>query len=173
MVSFRFSSATVDLYLTFFRNRSHMKPVKTPCIGICSTTSFGDLVCRGCKRYGFEVIRWNTYDDGAKTAVLRRLESLQSQLYANKLCIVSEDRLRAGLQGLGIGFDEALSPWCWVHNLLTKNHRQIRSLEDFGLEALPEYKQYSIADLTARLDDELMQLSDAHYQRYYSLGEKA
>ncbi|MDO7671884.1 MAG: DUF1289 domain-containing protein, partial [OM182 bacterium] len=26
-------------------------PVKTPCIGICSTTSVGDWVCRGCKRY--------------------------------------------------------------------------------------------------------------------------
>ncbi len=119
------------------------------------------------------MIRWNTYDDAAKTAVLKRLESLQSQLYANKLRIVSEDKLRAGLRGLGIGFDEALSPWCWVHNLLTKNHRQIQSLEDFGLEALPEYGRYSIANLTARLDDELMQLSDAHYQRYYSLGEKA
>ncbi len=148
-----------------------MKSAKTPCIGICSTTSFGDLVCRGCKRYGFEVIRWNIYDDGAKNAVLKRLESLQSQLYANKLRIVSEDQLKAGLLGLGIGFDEALSPWCWVHNLLTKNHRQIGRLQDFGLEATGEFAQYSIAELTARLDSELMTLSEAHYQRYYSLGE--
>lgn len=150
-----------------------MKPVKTPCIGICSTTSFGDLVCRGCKRYGFEVIRWNTYDDAAKTAVLRRLESLQSQLYGNKLRIVSEDELKTGLRGLGVGFDEALSPWCWVHNLLTKNHRQIRRLQDFGLEAIGESAAYSIAELTARLDSELLELAEAHYQRYYSLGEKS
>ncbi|MBU2098945.1 MAG: DUF1289 domain-containing protein, partial [Gammaproteobacteria bacterium] len=24
---------------------------KTPCIGICSTTSVGDKICRGCKRF--------------------------------------------------------------------------------------------------------------------------
>ena len=148
-----------------------MKPVKTPCIGICSTTSFGDLVCRGCKRYGFEVIRWNVYDEDAKRAVLKRLESLQSQLYVSKLRIVCQDKLKAGLLGLGIGFDEALSPWCWVHNLLTKNHRQIQRLEDFGLEAVGEFAACSIAELTARLDSELMALSEAHYQRYYSLGE--
>jgi predicted Fe-S protein YdhL (DUF1289 family) len=150
-----------------------MKSVKTPCIGICSTTSFGDLVCRGCKRYGFEVIRWNVYDDAAKNAVLMRLEALQSQLYSDKLRITSKTELQQGLQGLGIGFDEALSPWCWVHNLLTKNHRQIRRLQDFGLEAVGAFAVLSIPELTARLDDELLELSEAHYQRYYSLGEQA
>jgi hypothetical protein len=150
-----------------------MKSVKTPCIGICSTTSFGDLVCRGCKRYSFEVIRWNVYDDSAKNAVLKRLEALQSQIYTDKLRIVSIEELKSGLQGLGIGFDAALSPWCWVHNLLTKNHRQIRRLQDFGLEAVGEFAALSIAELTARLDDELLELTEAHYQRYYSLGEQA
>ena len=38
-----------------------MSQVKTPCIGICSTTSLGDKICRGCKRFNFEVIRWNSY----------------------------------------------------------------------------------------------------------------
>ena len=149
-----------------------MKPVKTPCIGICSTTSFGDLVCRGCKRYGFEVIRWNIYDNEAKRAVLKRLEALQSQLYGEKLNIVSQEKLKAGLVGLGTGFDESLSPWCWVHSLFTKNHRQIRNLADFGLEARGKFAALSIARLTATLDDEFLALSEAHYERYYSLGEQ-
>ena len=29
---------------------------RTPCVGICSTT-YGDDVCRGCKRFSFEVIK--------------------------------------------------------------------------------------------------------------------
>lgn len=40
-----------------------MKDLRTPCIGICSTTSLGDRVCRGCKRYAAEVIDWNSCDE--------------------------------------------------------------------------------------------------------------
>ena len=49
---------------------------KTPCIGICSTTTFGDSVCRGCKRYAKEVLNWISYSDEMKCAVLKRLEAL-------------------------------------------------------------------------------------------------
>ncbi|MCF8976542.1 DUF1289 domain-containing protein, partial [Pseudomonas edaphica] len=28
--------------------------IKTPCVGLCSTV-YGDLVCRGCKRFHHEV----------------------------------------------------------------------------------------------------------------------
>ena len=34
-----------------------MKTVRTPCIGVCSTTSLGDRICRGCKRSNVEVIQ--------------------------------------------------------------------------------------------------------------------
>ena len=47
-----------------------MASIKTPCLGICSTTSVGDVVCRGCKRYAFEVIDWNGYDDEAMAAMV-------------------------------------------------------------------------------------------------------
>ncbi|MEC7008614.1 MAG: DUF1289 domain-containing protein, partial [Pseudomonadota bacterium] len=36
----------------------NLKPIKTPCIGVCST-GIGDSVCRGCKRFSHEVIHWN------------------------------------------------------------------------------------------------------------------
>ena len=42
--------------------------VKTPCVGLCSTT-YGDLVCRGCKRFSHEIVNWNRYGDEEKTAV--------------------------------------------------------------------------------------------------------
>lgn len=37
--------------------------IKTPCVGLCSTV-YGDLVCRGCKRFHHEVIHWNGYKIG-------------------------------------------------------------------------------------------------------------
>ena len=47
--------------------------IKTPCVGLCSTV-YGDLVCRGCKRYHHEVIQWNGYNAEEKQAVWLRLE---------------------------------------------------------------------------------------------------
>ena len=67
-----------------------MQKTKTPCIGICSTTSLGDLVCRGCKRYGFEVINWNGYDAEAKQAVLSRIEKFTVQILSARFQIFSE-----------------------------------------------------------------------------------
>ncbi len=28
---------------------------RTPCVGMCSTT-YGDLVCRGCRRFSHEIV---------------------------------------------------------------------------------------------------------------------
>ncbi|MEL0243196.1 MAG: DUF1289 domain-containing protein [Gammaproteobacteria bacterium] len=47
------------------------KKTRTPCVGICSTT-YGDEVCRGCKRFYFEVINWNKYDEDEKDAIWTR-----------------------------------------------------------------------------------------------------
>ena len=49
--------------------------VPTPCVGLCSTT-YGDSVCRGCKRFAHEIVDWNRYDDQQKSAVLSRLTQL-------------------------------------------------------------------------------------------------
>ena len=46
--------------------------IKTPCVGLCSTV-YGDLVCRGCKRFHHEVVNWNAYSDEEKRAVWRRI----------------------------------------------------------------------------------------------------
>ena len=45
------------------------RPVKTPCIGVCST-GIGDAVCRGCKRFSHEVIHWNSYSQDHKRAIV-------------------------------------------------------------------------------------------------------
>ena len=70
-----------------------MNTVKTPCIGICSTTSLGDKICRGCKRFGFEVINWNRYSEDEKRAVLSRIDQLTSQIMAERFRIFSVTRL--------------------------------------------------------------------------------
>jgi uncharacterized protein len=51
----------------------------TPCAGRCSTV-FGDAVCRGCRRFNHEVIKWNTYSLEQQTAVWRRLDAQLDQI---------------------------------------------------------------------------------------------
>ncbi len=146
--------------------------VKTPCIGICSTTSLGDTVCRGCKRYAFEVIQWNSYDAQAKQAVLKRSEKLIVQILENKFRIFSVPNLKLALDQTSIPYDESLSPYTWLHNLLKKNHQQIGDLKHFGTYALPDYAQYSVAELAEMVEEELILLCEAHLDRYYADAPK-
>ena len=57
---------------------------RTPCVGICSTT-YGDLVCRGCKRFAHEVVQWNGYDAGQQGRVWRRLHTLRDEVVGQHL----------------------------------------------------------------------------------------
>lgn len=147
-----------------------MTTTKTPCIGICSTTSLGDAVCRGCKRYGFEVINWNAYSDESKNAVLQRIEKLIVQILENKFRIVSVAKLKGGLKRLKIPFDTGLSPYCWLHNALKKAHQHIEVLDDIGVQALPDYRNYTLAELSELVERELILLCEAHFDRYYEAG---
>lgn len=146
-----------------------MALVKTPCIGICSTTSLGDRVCRGCKRYGFEVINWNGYSDEEKTAVLKRIEKLVCQILESKCRIFSVPNLKIGLEQQRVPFDPGLSPYCWLHNLLKKKHAQLPGLQEFGAYVLPEFAHLSLTEISAMVEEELLLLSDAHFQRYYEV----
>jgi predicted Fe-S protein YdhL (DUF1289 family) len=144
-----------------------MTTVKTPCIGICSTTSLGDAICRGCKRYSFEVISWNGYNNSAKKAVLKRIEKLNCQIIENKLKIFSVLKLKAGLERHQIPFDQSLSPYCWLHNLLKKNHQNIEKAEEYGVYVLPEYAELSLAELSELIEQEILVLCEAHFARYF------
>ena len=146
-----------------------MKAVQTPCIGICSTTSLGDAVCRGCKRYSFEVINWNSYDDVAKSAVLSRIEKLICQILGNKLQIFSVPNLKKGLEKAKIPYDPSLSPYCSLHNLLKKNHQKIDNLREYGVCALPEFSDVSLTALSETIERELLVLCEAHFNRYFEL----
>lgn len=56
----------------------------TPCAGRCSTV-FGDSVCRGCRRFNHEVIRWNTYTPEQQSSVWIRLDTQLDQILVSML----------------------------------------------------------------------------------------
>ena len=67
---------------------------RTPCIGVCSTT-YGDLVCRGCKRFAHEVVGWNGFADAQRHVVWMRLNRLLAESVRAYVSVVDEGRLRA------------------------------------------------------------------------------
>ena len=102
--------------------------IKTPCVGLCSTV-YGDLVCRGCKRFHHEVVNWNLYDAEEKRAVWSRLEQLLAQVMAAKLEVFDAARLRLQLEQRQIRFVPEQSPYCWAYQLIARGSRLINQIE--------------------------------------------
>ena len=144
-----------------------MSNVKTPCIGICSTTSFGDKICRGCKRFGSEVINWNMYSENEKRAVMSRIDKLTTQIMSSKFEIFSVRLLEQALSDYRFFYDPEMSPYLWLHNLLQKRSSRITSLEEIGVRVRPQFQGSDIRDLLLEINEALHVLSEAHFERYF------
>jgi predicted Fe-S protein YdhL (DUF1289 family) len=143
--------------------------IKTPCVGLCSTV-YGDLVCRGCKRFHHEVIHWNGYNEDEKRAVWLRLEQLLVQVMAAKVEVFDAGKLRQQLELRKIRFVPQQSEYCWAYQLIARGARVINQLEAYGMVLLPEFRDWPLPDLRDAIDREFFLLSEAHYERYIAPG---
>jgi len=141
------------------------RPVKTPCIGVCST-GIGDSVCRGCKRFSHEVIDWNSYTPAQKQVVDGRLSGFLSQCVSNKLRVLDKALLKWQLVVQQIRFVENHDEYCWVFSLLTAGAGQIDNPGDYGFEVDLSYRDMPLIELRETIDQEFYILSEAHYDRY-------
>ena len=140
-------------------------PVKTPCIGVCST-GLGDSVCRGCKRFEHEVIHWNSYTQEQQQLVLDRLDRFVQQIVSNIIDINNETKLAAQMRFQQIRFDDSLSSSRWVYELLRSGANQIQSTEDFGFSIKAQWQRFSLEEIKQFLEQDFYALSNAHYERY-------
>ena len=145
------------------------KPVKTPCIGVCST-GLGDDVCRGCKRFQHEVLQWNSYSDSEKISVLNRLEILKTQIMESKVFVFDEVLLKDQLETLKIIFNPETNSYCWVFDLFRFASQSIADPSAFGFEIITK-ETNNILILKKIIEEELFELSAAHYQRYFNLED--
>jgi len=145
---------------------------RTPCAGRCSTT-YGDLVCRGCKRFAHEVVDWNRYDDAAKDAVWQRLLLLRDQIVQGRIEVEDDELLSAQLTRHRIPFAVSDSPASKVWLLLRRGARHMGSLTAYGLRPLPPYQELSPRALRDLIDADYQRLSEAHYDRYFRVPDAA
>ena len=141
-----------------FKTRS-----STPCLGICSTT-YGDDVCKGCKRFVHEVINWNKYNTKEKEVVNSRLEEFKFLILKERFEILDLSVFENKLKENAINFNNALNPLTWIFDLLRAAGSQELDLTQFGIKALVAFNPKTIKD---EINDELLKLSEAHHQRYF------
>ena len=137
--------------------------VPTPCIGVCSTT-FGDLVCRGCRRYLHEIVDWNRYGDAAKLLVWQRLEALLAQVLPAYFHIDSKDLLLAEMHRLHLDTRNPEAPWSLLFALLRASARHDPDLASFGVRRLDRSSR-SLSELREHINGELYQLACAYYDK--------
>lgn len=147
------------------------KKVPTPCVGICSTT-FGDVVCRGCRRYLHEVIDWNRYSDSQKRLIWQRLDALLEQVLPMAFRIDDAALLREKLAFYRIPFRSDGSPWVLLYALLRSAAKQEPDLAEFGVTRL-DRSELRLGALRERLNGDMHALAAAYYEKDFLRAERS
>ena len=137
---------------------------RTPCVGICSTT-YGDEVCRGCKRFSFEVINWNGFTPEERESVWKRLEKLKTQIMSSRLQILEPELLDNKIRYYQLKIKDDLNDLSKAFELIKQVSESFNDLEEFGIKILN--KKQSLIELKEEIEDELYSLSKAHYEKYF------
>lgn len=128
---------------------------RTPCVGVCSTT-YGDLVCRGCKRYAHEIVGWNGYSEDQRERVRNRLDTLLTDSVRAHIRVVDEATLRTVATRLN-----AVGATAEVLAYRTLRTRPI-PLRSLGLQ--PRRGELSTIQAARMIDAEFYVRSRAHYE---------
>ena len=143
------------------KNRS-----STPCIGICSTT-FGDDVCKGCKRFSYEITNWGKFSNDERAVVNSRLEQFKVNILEEKFTIADRNLFESKMNEFSINFNSSLEPLTWIFDLLRASSNNDLILSDFGVEILPKFSNLSLVDLRDLINEEMLQLSEAHFYKFF------
>ena len=143
------------------KNRS-----STPCIGICSTT-FGDDVCKGCKRFSHEITNWGKFSTDERAVVNSRLEQFKTTILEEKFSISDSELFESKMNEFSINFNSSLEPITWIFDLLRASSNEDLNVNDFGVEILPAFSDLSLVELRDLINQEMLQLSEAHYYKFF------
>ena len=144
------------------KNRS-----STPCIGICSTT-FGDDVCKGCKRFSHEITNWGKFSTDERAVVNSRLEQFKTTILEEKFTISDSELFESKMNEFSINFNSSLEPITWIFDLLRASSNKDLNVNDFGIEILPAFSDLSLLELRDLINQEMLQLSEAHYYKFFN-----
>jgi predicted Fe-S protein YdhL (DUF1289 family) len=136
----------------------------TPCVGICSTT-YGDLVCRGCKRFSHEIVQWNGYNPEQRDVIWQRLFELRRQAVESAVRIVDVERFAAfrAARKLPEGTPWELAAYEILRSIVIKD----QDAAEFGLESVSGLQTLA---LLRAIDADIYHRSRAWYEHSYRVA---
>ena len=67
-----------------------------------------------------------------------------------------------------INYNGSLEPITWIFDLLRASVSKDLNLDDFGVEIKPEFSNLSLVEIRKLINDEMLQLSEAHYSKFFN-----
>ena len=128
---------------------------------MCSTT-YGDLVCRGCKRFSHEIVGWNDYDPDQQERVRSRLVKLHHE--SVRACVGIYDQIQWQLT-IDSMIDAEPTEFAPLVLAVLKN--VVRKPTEAGLEPLGLPRDVSSGDVLRSIDREFYIRSTAYYERSF------
>ena len=142
----------------------------TPCVGICSTT-YGDLVCRGCKRFAHEITQWNGYSEEQRESIWQRLSRIEAQVLKSLLTLRDPARYSAALARYRL---ELATDGDWVtvaYELLRRAVRDAPQLSELGLQHVGQDEAVDeVLPLLKLIDREIYARGTAHFERNFRVS---
>ena len=143
---------------------------RTPCVGICSTT-YGDLVCRGCKRFAHEIVGWNGFADAQREAIWQRLQKLRDGAVATYVAVVDRGALQARAMQLVVPAREDVeSTYEVAYQVLLRRRVPVTELAADGLRLQRGVQADTSRELIRYIDQEFYARSRAHYERNFRIA---
>ena len=134
---------------------------RTPCIGVCSTT-YGDLICRGCKRFSHEIVGWNGYTDKQREVVWERLKELHVQAIESIVRIDNVSVFRLARSKMAVTLPDALACLEFI--------RSKEVLVDIGIKVRSDLEGSTHQVLVRAIDQEFFMRSRAYYERSFKIS---
>ena len=132
-------------------------------MGICSTT-YGDLVCRGCKRFAHEIISWNGFAESQRDLVWTRLLELRDTCVRDVIYPGARANMEAVCQARGLPVDGESSALSLAYELLRRALNEPQVLPESGI-SLRDHE--APIDALKAIDDLFLQRSQAYYERAF------
>lgn len=146
-----------------------------PCIGRCSTT-YGDTVCRGCKRFCHEIIHWNRCSEIQHTDIWRRLEQNRIHVLQKLFVITDKSLLIATMAKFNIDTAKPLNPYWYLFDLLEKIVKRVPQQDnttEWGFTTTVSYSDRSLKELYQHCERALLELSSAQFEQRHGRLEHA
>ena len=95
-----------------------------------------------------------------------RLEKFKLTVLKERFSVTDSDLLATRLKDKGINFNDSLDPMTWIFDLLRAAGTQELDLNKFGIIC---HSSSSLPELKDQIFSEFLELSEVHYQRYFSI----